>query len=108
MYFLPVQKVPAVHGCFYSLSLRYACANDKTAQKIHKLSFSKESLIKEKFQLHVVQKLRLFPIKSTSLTDKKQIVSNSLLEWQFSPQIKVQFQVVFITLKLSSYKTWES
>jgi len=49
MYFLLVQKVP----------------------KIHKLSFPKESLIKEKFQLHVVQKLRLFPIKSTSLTDKK-------------------------------------
>jgi len=27
----------AVHGCFYSLSLRCACANDKTAQEMHKL-----------------------------------------------------------------------
>ena len=49
MYFLLVQKVPAVHGCFYSLSLRCACANDKTAQRMHKLfSFLKKKKVSKK------------------------------------------------------------
>ena len=33
----PKKRTNAVHGCFYSLSLRFACANDKTAQEMHKL-----------------------------------------------------------------------
>ena len=49
-------------------------------QRTHKLSFPKESLIKEKFQLRTFQKLRLFPIKRTITPDKKQTVSDSLHE----------------------------
>ena len=52
--------------------------------------FIKESLNKEKFKLRTAQKVRLFPRKSTSAIDKKQTVSESFNNWQFSPQLKGQ------------------
>ena len=60
-------------------------------QRTHKLSFPKESLIKEKLQLRTFQKLRLFPRKSTITPDTSQTVSDSLHKTQCSHQVKGQF-----------------